>query len=197
MSTLNEEPTMAWIRTIDPDDATGELADAYAWQAQRLGRPTEFTQLGSLAPELVRARLTLYRASERLASALTPLQKVVIAYVTSVLNETPHCASQVRIKLRELGADDAFIAALDAGRYEELSPAEAALARYTAKLTRAVGSIEAADIDALRAAALGDLEILDANNQCAHLNYVNRVANGLGLRHEVDVEFAAFAAIPA
>ena len=41
-----------------------------------------------------------------------------------------------------------------------------------------------ADVDALRAVGLGDLEILDANNQCAHLNYTNRVANGLGLLHE-------------
>ena len=132
---------MPWIQTIDPEDATGALADAYDWQAQRLGRPTEFTQLGSLAPELVHARLAMYRASERLESRITPLQKVVIAYVTSVLNETPHCASQVRLKLRELGADDAFIAALDAGRYDELPAPEAALATYTAKLTRAVGSI--------------------------------------------------------
>jgi predicted CoA-binding protein len=31
-------------------------------------------------------------------------------------------------------------------------------------------------------AALGDEEILDANNQCAHANYVNRIANGLGLK---------------
>ena len=40
---------MVWIRTIDPDDAGGRLAEAYAWQAHKLGRPTEFTQLGSLA----------------------------------------------------------------------------------------------------------------------------------------------------
>jgi uncharacterized peroxidase-related enzyme len=188
---------MPWIRTIEPEDATGDLADAYAWQARRLGRPTEFTQLGSLAPELVHARLALYKASERLESAITPLQKVVIAYVTSVLNETPHCASQVRLKLYELGADDAFVAALDAGRYDELPAAEAALATYARQLTRDVGSVQASDIDALRAAGFGDLEILDANNQCAHLNYVNRIANGLGLRTEVGEEFAAFAAIPA
>ena len=188
---------MPWIKTIDPDDATGALADAYAWQAQRLGRPTEFTQLGSLAPELVHARLTMYRASERVESGITPLQRVVIGYVTSVLNETPHCASQVRLKLRELGADDGFIGALDAARYDQLPIGEAAVASYAAKLTLAPGSITSADIDALRAAGFDDLDIVDANNQCAHLNYVNRVANGLGLRHEVDVEFQAFAAIPA
>jgi hypothetical protein len=39
----------------------------------------------------------------------------------------------------------------------------------------------AADIAELRAQGFDDLDILDANNQCAHLNYTNRVANGLGL----------------
>ena len=34
---------------------------------------------------------------------------------------------------------------------------------------------------ALRAVGFDDLDIVDANAQCAHLNYVNRVANGLGI----------------
>ena len=80
---------MPWIRTIDPEDATGELAEAYAWQAKRLGRPTEFTQLGSLAPELVHARLAIYRATDRAPSSLTKAQRTLVSYVTAVVNETP------------------------------------------------------------------------------------------------------------
>lgn len=30
---------MPWIRTIDPEDADGRLAELYAWQAAKLGRP--------------------------------------------------------------------------------------------------------------------------------------------------------------
>jgi uncharacterized peroxidase-related enzyme len=187
---------MPWIRTIDPADATGTLAAAYDRQARSLGHPTEFTQLGSLAPDVVAARLELYRASERLESGISGFQKVLVAYVVSVQNRTPHCASQVRLKVAELGGSDALVAALDDARYDVLAPADAALARYAHKLTRDPGGIEEADIDALRAAGFGDLEILDANNQAAHLNYVNRIANGLGLREEVDATFRAFAAIP-
>ena len=197
MTRTRKDFEMAWIPTIEFEDATGDLAEAYNWQASRLGRPTPFTQLGSLAPELVHARLVLYRASERLESGLTPRQKALIAYVTSVLNETPYCVSQIRIKLLELGIDDTELAALDTGRYDELPPADAALATYTRQLTRDVGSIQERDLDALRAAGFSDLEILDANNQCAHLNYTNRVANGLGLRLEVAPDFTPFAAVPA
>ncbi len=52
------------------------------------------------------------------------------------------------------------------------------------------------DVQALREVGLDDLAILDANNMCAHLNYVNRVANGLGLDHEVGADFPAFATVP-
>jgi uncharacterized peroxidase-related enzyme len=185
-----------WIKTVPVDEATGRLKEAYDWQAKRLGKPTEFTLLGSLDPEIVHARLGLYRASEKCPSALTPRQRTVIGYVTSVLNETPYCSSQIKLKLRELGFTGEEIKALDEAGYEALAPEEAAVARFSAKLTREPGAVGESDLDELRGIGLGDLEILDANNMCAHLNYVNRIANGLGLKHEVDQEFQAFAAIP-
>jgi uncharacterized peroxidase-related enzyme len=185
-----------WIRSVPVEEATGRLKEAYDWQSKRLGKPTEFTLLGSLDPEIVHARLGLYRASEKCPSALTPRQRCVIGYVTSVLNETPHCSSQVGLKLRELGYTDEEMQALDEGRYETLGTEEAAVARYAAKLTKEPGAVADSDIEDLRANGLGDLEILDANNMCAHLNYVNRIANGLGLKTEVGEEFQAFAAIP-
>jgi uncharacterized peroxidase-related enzyme len=175
---------MPWIRTIDPDDATGRLAELYGWQSAALGRPTEFTQVGSLDPEVVNARLVLYKASEGVPSALTSRQKQLIAYLTSVLNETPHCASLSRTQLELMDDGPALIAALDACDYTALDPVDAALARYTEVLTLRPGEVSEGDVEGLRAVGLGDLEILDANNQCAHLNYTNRVANGLGLLHD-------------
>jgi len=174
---------MVWIRTIDPEDADGRLAEAYAWQARKLGRPTEFTQLGSLAPEVVHARLILYRASEGVPSRLTSTQKLLISYLTSILNATPHCAALARTALCEQGSDT-LVRALDARNYAVLDRPDGELARYVEKLTLRPGEIAENDIDALREVGFDDLDILDANNQCSHLNYTNRVANGLGLLSE-------------
>ena len=102
---------MPWIRTVAPEDASGRLAELYGWQSAALGRPTEFTQLGSLDPEVVNARLVLYKASEGVASSLTPRQKQLIAYLTSILNSTPHCASLSRAQL-----DDELVRQLDGSR---------------------------------------------------------------------------------
>ena len=131
---------MPWISTVPPEEATGRLAEAYAWQSARLGHPTEFTQLGSLEPELVHARLALYRASERASSNLTERQRTIAGHVASAVNRTPHCVSRSAIKLRELGLDGNQLAAVESGRYDVLSDDEAAIARYADKLTRDPGS---------------------------------------------------------
>src|SRR5215208_7707569 len=106
---------MPCIETIPPEQASGRLAEAYGWQAHKLGRPTEFTQLGSLDAEVVHARLVLYRASENVPSKLSPRQRQLISYLTSVLNATPHCASLARPQLA--GLDGALVEALDRREY--------------------------------------------------------------------------------
>src|SRR5207244_3242820 len=126
----------------------------------------------------------LYRASENVPSRLTLLQKLLISYLTSILNATPHCASLARTQLDRVPGGAVLADALDTRDYAALRAPDYALARYVEKLTLHPGDIVSSDIDALRACGFYDLDILDANNQCAHLNYTNRVANGLGLLTE-------------
>ena len=188
-----------WIETVPYGDAEGELKAAYDRQARALGEPTEMTLAGSLHPPLVAARLDLYAATEKCPSKLTPHQRNLISYVTSALNNTPYCMSQVTIKLRQTGLDDQRIVALgtDPEAFAlDLPAADAELVRYTVKLTKRPGDMTEADVAALRAVGFDDLDIVDANAQCAHLNYVNRVSNGLGIHTIVDPDFPAYSAIP-
>lgn len=153
--------------------------------------------VGSLHPQLVKARLDLYAATERCPSRLSPGQRNLISYVTSALNGTVYCMSQVTIKLRETGfSDDQIRRLAEDPSSVDLPPADAELVRYAVKLTRDPSSVTEADIEALRAQGFDDLDILDANAQCAHLNYVNRVATGLGIHTVVDPDFPAYSAIP-
>jgi uncharacterized peroxidase-related enzyme len=186
-----------WISSISEDEAEGPLRESYERQARALGHPTDLTRAGSLYPQLVAARLDLYAATERCPSSLTAHQRNLISFVTSALNGTPHCMSQVTIKLRETGLDDDEIAALATDPAAvELAPADRAVVDYAAKLTRHPATMSRADVEALRNVGFDDLAILDINAQCAHLNYVNRVANGLGIDTIVDPDFPAYAAIP-
>jgi uncharacterized peroxidase-related enzyme len=186
----------AWVTTVAPEEADGLLKEAYDWQARRLGEPTEYTQLGSLHPELVYERLRLYKVVDQLESGLTETEKHVVVYVTSVLNQTPHCASGARHKLELAGVPDELLARLAddplAGgtggtRLDEI-------VRYAAVLTLSPGAISEHDIDALREAGLSDADIVALNNLAAYYSYTNRVATGLGLRSEVPAAHAVGAA---
>jgi uncharacterized peroxidase-related enzyme len=189
---------MAWIRTISQSEATGTLKEAYDWQAKRLGEPTEYTQLGSLYPELVMLRLQLYKTVEGCPSGLSPLERQLAALVTSVLNETPHCSSGLVLKLESLGATRSFLERVcaDPRKARSGEPRLDAIMRYAVKLTLTPGRIEAADIDALRAQGLEDLDILDLNNMVGYYCYTNRIANGLGLKTEISTTREATLALP-
>ena len=55
---------------------------------------------------------------------------------------------------------------------------------YAVKLTHQPHAMEEADVEALRAAGLGEGEILDACQVAAYYAYVNRMAEGLGVELE-------------
>jgi uncharacterized peroxidase-related enzyme len=194
MSSAAEAP---WIETVPWSAATGTLKDAYDWQAASLGEPTEFTQLGSLYPELTLLRLQLYKVVEATPSNLSPLERRLAAYIASRLNETPHCASGLEQRLDELTstAPPGAIEQVrrDPSRLASGDPRLDAIAAYAVKLTRSPGAIVEADVAKLRAAGLGDLDVLDLNNIVAYYNYINRVANGLGLRTLISADHARHA----
>jgi uncharacterized peroxidase-related enzyme len=182
---------MPWIETIAPEDADGVLREAYDWQARKLGEPAAFTRLGSLYPELVLERLRLYKVVEACPSALSPVERALAAFVTSTRNGTAHCSSGLRLKLAEYGVDPAIVE----GEIDD--PRLGPILAYAAKLTSEPASVCEADVTALRGAGLSDLEILDLNNIVAYYNYINRVANGLGLIEPIGTAREALGAVPA
>ena len=52
---------------------------------------------------------------------------------------------------------------------------------YAAKLTRDPASVERADVERLRAEGFDDTAILQINLIASWFNYINRVADGLGV----------------
>jgi uncharacterized peroxidase-related enzyme len=60
----------------------------------------------------------------------------------------------------------------------------AALCRYARKLTLEPAAMHEGDLEPLRALGLDDRAIVDANQVVAYFNYVNRIAEGLGVEVE-------------
>jgi uncharacterized peroxidase-related enzyme len=59
-----------------------------------------------------------------------------------------------------------------------------ALLEYAEKLTRMPSQSSASDIQALREVGWSDRAITDAVQVCAYFNYINRIAEGLGVDDE-------------
>jgi uncharacterized peroxidase-related enzyme len=74
--------------------------------------------------------------------------------------------------------------AVAAARTDGVDPRTAALCAYARKLTRTPAAVREADVAALRQVGLDDRAIVDANQVVAYFNYVNRIAEGLGVELE-------------
>jgi uncharacterized peroxidase-related enzyme len=66
-------------------------------------------------------------------------------------------------------------------RKAQLTESERAMMGYVEKLTKNPPSIGAADLDGLRAHGFDDTAIVQINLIAAFFNYINRVADGLGV----------------
>jgi uncharacterized peroxidase-related enzyme len=80
----------------------------------------------------------------------------------------------------------ALTEAVASADFESLPPRMAALCDYALALTVRPWTVRRGDLDALRDAGLSDRDIVDANQVVAYYNYVNRVADGLGVELEDD-----------
>ncbi len=72
-------------------------------------------------------------------------------------------------------------------RKATLTPADHALCDHAMKMTRTPGSISQADVQHLRACGLSHRAIHDATQVIAYFNYINRVADGLGIDLEPEM----------
>ncbi len=66
-------------------------------------------------------------------------------------------------------------------RSAALSARERAMLEYAEKLTLEPRAMRRRDVEALRAAGLDDRAILQVNLIASYFNYINRVADGLGV----------------
>ncbi len=183
----------AWIRMIPVEEAGGVLKTMYDKVKTPHGTVDNVMRAHSLRPHTMAGHVALYRSVLHNPENTLPFWflEVVASYVSTInacaYSLTHHFANARRL-IRDEPRAAAIGAALEAGAPERaFAGKELALLRYAGKLTAAVGKMEQADIDALRAAGCDDGEILEVNQVCAYFNYSNRLLNGLGVTTEGDV----------
>lgn len=183
----------AWIRMIADEDADAALKPMYDLVRTPHGTVDNVMRVHSLRPHTMEGHVVLYRSVLHNPANTLPLWFLeAVASYTSLLNRCAYSLTHHAMNMRRLLADetraDTIMTAFEADRPEQaFDGRELALLRYTRKLTVAVGDLERADWDALKAVGCEDGEILEVNQVCAYFNYSNRLLNGLGVTTEGDV----------
>ena len=79
---------MAWIKVVEPEDATGVLKQEYDAAVERAGKVFNILKVQSLNPPALQASMQLYRAAMFGPSGLSRAEREMLATVTSWVN---HC----------------------------------------------------------------------------------------------------------
>ena len=78
---------MAWIQTITPAEAEGQLAEQYEAAIKRAGRVYKIVESMSLAPRVLDASMKLFGEIAHAPEGLTRSNRELVAVVVSVANE--------------------------------------------------------------------------------------------------------------
>src|SRR5262245_15803689 len=186
---------MTWIRTVPLSQADEvlrkallEVRAAYPaeYQEQIPGLPDAndggIVAAHSLIPEALRHAFGTFAACLSPDLPLGRRQHEIIATVVSATNRTRYCSISHAEFLRLVTLDDDLARQLAVDyRSASLTEAEKAMVEYAIQVPRDATRISRDDHARLRAAGFDDLGILQITIIAAWFNYINRMADALGV----------------
>jgi alkylhydroperoxidase family enzyme len=78
---------MAFVRQIEPDEATGKLQRIYQAAVLRAGGVANIIRVMSLDPDVCQASMAMYTSTMKRTNCLTPRVREMIATVVSNVND--------------------------------------------------------------------------------------------------------------
>jgi uncharacterized peroxidase-related enzyme len=177
---------MSFIETTAPADASGELREMYLRQQGKWGYVPNYARVFSARPELMPLWAELLAGIRR---HIEPRRFELATLAAAAALGSSYCAlAHGTALIRHLSPASVAAIAGAAARDEqlpplpELSPADHAIVRFAARAARRPARIDAADIDALRAAGLHDAEIFDLAATVAARCFFAGLVESLGTR---------------
>lgn len=178
---------MPWIETIDEADAEGALKHAYDEIAKLRGKLSNVVRVHSLHPSAMRAHIDLYLSLMFERSDLSRADRELIATVVSAKNACGYCVRHHSEALLAYWKDPERVArAVDDYRVLDLPERTRAMLDYALLLTERPSAVTQAYVQGLREVGFTDRAILDLNLITSYFNFVNRIAEGLGVEFSED-----------
>lgn len=172
---------MAWIEVIDEDDATGDLRETYDQILDARGKLSNIMRIHSLNPQAMMAHIELYQCLLFGRSGLRRAEREALATVVSVTNDCAYCTRHHAEALKAYWKDQQRVDRLIDDYQSVEDERLRAMLGFGAKLTRTPAAVSEDDVQALRDAGFSDADILDITLITSYFNFVNRIAEGLGV----------------
>ena len=178
---------MAWIETIEENQADEALAEAYEKIKRRRGKLSNIMKVHSLNPGAILTHMDLYLQLMFGNSGLRREIRELIGVVVSATNHCRYCVNHHSEALNFYWKDKTRIGKL-LQDFDSLDFTEniQALLNYAIKLTLYPQSVDEDDVITLREVGFSDEDILNINLIVSYFNFVNRIAVGLGVEVNPD-----------
>ena len=168
-----------FIKTIEPDEATGEIADLYNAEIASMGKVMQATQCWSARPDMILpVERLLHQLRDNFSLGLVNFR--LITFVAAKYVPSSYC-SHVYFKslTGAIGREQALAVQADY-RNAGLSEQQVAMLAYAEQITRDASQIGQADIDRLRTVGFSDLNIADIALAASYRNFMSRYFDAVG-----------------
>lgn len=176
---------MAYITIIDDEHATPEIKQLYDKYRAPWGGVDHILKIHSLMPHTLTPHVDLYRTIMFGKGPLTRREREMIATVVSKANDCRYCTQHHSDGLLRVTKDKELAATMRENfRDHQLSDAERAMLEFAEQLTTSPEADHASSVQKLKSLAFTEEAILHITLVIAYFNFVNRIANGLGVHLE-------------
>jgi len=169
---------MAYIRTIEEDQAEGLVQELYDSARGTYGYVPNHAKLFSLRPEV-------YQAWNKLLSGFRSHMRLrryeLITFAASLELECTYCSlAHAAVLRKNFFSAEQLLAIIHDFRSADLSDEEVALMAFAQKMSANAGAVSEDDIQELRGFGLSDEEILDVVLTAAIRNFFSKSIDALG-----------------
>lgn len=178
---------MPFIKVIPEQEAADELKNVYENISNQRGKLSNILKVQSLLPNTMEKHLDFYVSIMFDKSRLNREDRELLATVVSAANSCDYCINHHAEALKHYWEDNEMVeTAIQNFRALDIHPKKITMLEYAEKLTLYPWETSEADVEALRSTGFSDQEILNITLVIGYFNFVNRMANGLGVEYDED-----------
>ncbi|RUT32799.1 alkylhydroperoxidase [Arsenicitalea aurantiaca] len=172
-----------FLKTIEPAEAEGEIAAIYASEMASTGKVIQATQCWSARPDMLApVEHLLHQLRDGFSLGLLNFRLITFVVARSV--PSSYCSHVYFKALSAMIGREQTLAVHRDFRKAGLTDQQVAMLAYAEQITIDASRIAEADIDALRAVGLTDLNIADIALAASFRNFLSRYFDAVGAEAE-------------